>query len=436
MSQGDALHQLESQQNHRLEPKRHQRWYERILLNSPLWQSISFALVLLAPFWLAYRQWLPGDANQTTTLFVLAATFITNLLLSRALGQYPGGNLLPYQLSVTGITISLAIFTVIALRLGYSRLPLFIGFVLILAHQGLALAVKARFRYTKLAFVPGTRFEEPEREHEQYRFCYLTDPNDKRRFDVLVVDMETKLNDDWVRFIARHHSRRIPVLNGRSLLEAMTGSVNLDTLSNSDFEAFQPNPLYLLGKRTLDILGVLLLAPIALPVCLITACIIRWETPGSALFIQKRMGVGNRPFNMLKFRSMSMDDRPERARFVIDDEHRITRFGRLVRRSRLDELPQLWNVLIGDMSLIGPRPEQPEFAEAFERDVPFYSYRHIIKPGISGWAQVQQGYVAGLAETRKKVEHDFYYIKHQCFGLDILIVLKTIRTILTGFGAK
>src|SRR5690606_29514159 len=119
---------------------------------------ISFALVLLAPFWLAYRQWLPGDANQTMTLFVLAATFITNLLLSRALGQYPGGNLLPYQLSVTGITISLAIFIVIALRLGYSRLPLFIGFVLILAHQGLALAMKARFRYTKLAFVPGTRF--------------------------------------------------------------------------------------------------------------------------------------------------------------------------------------------------------------------------------------------------------------------------------------
>ncbi|KAF0804246.1 hypothetical protein A6D6_03242 [Alcanivorax xiamenensis] len=435
-SQGGIAQQLESSHRYLLEPTRHQRWYERILLNAPLWHCVSFCLVLLAPFWLAYHTWLPTDDNQVTTLFILAAAFSANLCFSRALSQYPGGYLLPYQLSVTGITLGFATLAVLALRLGYARLPLFLGFTLILLQQILAVAVKARFRYMKLAVVPGTQLLECHNDDEHFRFLYLCDADDPRRFDALVVDMDTPLSDEWVRFIARHHSRRIPVFNRRSLQEAVSGSVNLDMLNSSDFTAFQPNPLYLLGKRLMDISGTLLLAPLVVPLCLLIGIAVKLESKGPALFIQERMGVGNCPFRMLKFRSMNIDNCSDQARFADEDEHRITALGRALRRSRLDELPQLWNVLIGNMSLIGPRPEQPPFAQEFEKKVPFYSYRHIVKPGISGWAQVQQGYVAGLEETRKKVEHDFYYIKHQSFGLDVLIVLKTIRTIFTGFGAR
>ena len=118
------------------------------------------------------------------------------------------------------------------------------------------------------------------------------------------------------------------------------------------------------------------------------------------------------------------------------NDMRVTRIGKFIRKTRIDELPQFFNVLKGNMSLIGPRPEQKVFVDQFEQEIPFYNYRHIVKPGITGWAQVTHGYAGDADETRVKIEHDFYYIKHISFSLDILIVFKTIKTMLTGFGAR
>jgi len=421
------------------EPTRHRRWYERILLNTPLGYALSLLLVALVPFHLGYGYWdSPADPNQLWTLGILALAFMVNTLLSRALSQYPGGNLIAYQLSVTAVTIGLTLLTITACRLGYARKPLFIGFALLMGAQVATVLLKARFRYTKFALVPGGRLTTPPDGRDGARFLVLKNPRDRRRFDALVVDMDAPLSDEWVRFIARHNARNIPVLSGKYLNESLDGSVDLDGLSASDLRALQPNPLYLLGKRLLDVGGAVLLLPVALPVLALVALAIRLESPGPALFIQDRVGGGNEPFRMLKFRSMRLpdDERSDRPRFADEEEHRITPLGRLLRRSRLDELPQLWNVLKGDMSLIGPRPEQPRFARSFDRAVPFYSYRHLIKPGITGWAQVQQGYASDVVDTRRKVEHDFYYIKHLGPVLDILIVMKTLHTIVTGFGAR
>lgn len=439
MRQDGAMPSVEPHNFLELEPCRHQRWYERILLNTPLGYALSLAGVLLAPFCLAYGHWgLPSDANQLLTLFVLAGTFMANMMLSRALMQYPGGNLVTYQLAICVLTIGIALAAITALRIGYARKPLFIGFSLLLLTQMLAFAVKGRFRYTKFALVPGGDLREPSTCPGNARFFLLETPRDPRRFDALVVDMDSPLSDEWVRFIALNNSRKIPVLSSKYLHESLDGGVNLGALNSSDLRTLQPDPLYMLGKRALDIIGTLLLLPVAVPLMIAIAIAIRLESPGPALFIQPRMGVGNQPFRMLKFRSMHLEaeHREDGPRFANEDDHRITSFGRALRRSRLDELPQLFNVLTGSMSLIGPRPEQPQFARHFDQEVPFYSYRHIIRPGITGWAQVQQGYVSNIKETRKKVEHDFYYIKHLCFGLDTLIVLKTVRTILTGFGAR
>jgi len=126
----------------------------------------------------------------------------------------------------------------------------------------------------------------------------------------------------------------------------------------------------------------------------------------------------------------------ERARFAKTGDQRVTRVGTVIRKFRLDELPQFWNILVGDMSLIGPRPEQVGFVEQFERDIPYYSYRHLVRPGVTGWAQVNHGYAADHEETRKKLEHDLYYVKHFSFWLDLLIAFKTVGTIFTGFGAR
>ena len=169
---------------------------------------------------------------------------------------------------------------------------------------------------------------------------------------------------------------------------------------------------------------------------LLTAAAIRLESPGSELFVQNRVGQGGREFKIYKFRSMAADSEADGAKLAQVGDSRITRVGSFIRKTRLDELPQFFNILKGDMSLIGPRPEQKYFVERFEQSIPFYGYRHIVKPGLSGWAQVTQGYAGNEDETQVKLEHDFYYIKHFSLSLDILIIFKTVKTILTGFGAR
>ena len=174
----------------------------------------------------------------------------------------------------------------------------------------------------------------------------------------------------------------------------------------------------------------------ALPLMLLTAIAIRLESAGSVLFVQNRVGQGGREFKIYKFRSMRTDSEQNGAQLAQVGDSRITRVGSFIRKTRLDELPQFFNILKGDMSLIGPRPEQKVFVEQFEKSIPFYQYRHIVKPGLSGWAQVTQGYAGNTDETQVKIEHDFYYIKHFSFSLDVLIMFKTVKIILTGFGAR
>ena len=192
----------------------------------------------------------------------------------------------------------------------------------------------------------------------------------------------------------------------------------------------------MLVKRLLDILCVLAALPFALPLMLLTAIAIRLESAGSVLFVQNRVGQGGREFKIYKFRSMRTDSEQNGAQLAQVGDSRITRVGSFIRKTRLDELPQFFNILKGDMSLIGPRPEQKVFVEQFEKSIPFYQYRHIVKPGLSGWAQVTQGYAGNTDETQVKIEHDFYYIKHFSFSLDVLIMFKTVKIILTGFGAR
>ena len=204
----------------------------------------------------------------------------------------------------------------------------------------------------------------------------------------------------------------------------------------NDLGSLLPSPIYSLIKRILDTVLVLATFPLTLPIMLLTAIAIRLEREGGALFIQKRVGQGGKEFDIYKFRSMCKDSEKDGAQFASAGDMRVTRIGKFIRKTRIDELPQFFNVLKGDMSLIGPRPEQKVFVDQFEEEIPFYSYRHIVKPGISGWAQVVHGYAADVDDTKVKIEHDFYYIKYFSLWLDILIVFKTLKTMLTGFGAR
>ncbi len=209
-----------------------------------------------------------------------------------------------------------------------------------------------------------------------------------------------------------------------------------------DLDASTPSTLagpvttYAIFKRLFDLGLIVVFSPVILPLMIVTAIIIKFESNGPVFFWQKRVGVHGKVFNMLKFRSMTTDSEKEGSQFAQNGDKRVTRFGRLIRQMRIDEIPQLWNILHGDMSLIGPRPEQVSFVQEFEKAIPRYASRHVVRPGITGLAQVEQGYVDDEDGTREKLIYDLHYIDHLSFKMDMAIVGKTISTIATGFGAR
>lgn len=238
----------------------------------------------------------------------------------------------------------------------------------------------------------------------------------------------------------RHHFlttlklQHIRLYSPESLQQSLTGRMAAETLHNELWQT-DGNPAYDLAKRLIDVGVVLALLPLWLPLALLVACGVKIDSPGPALFSQRRTGMHGQSFRIWKFRSMRHEaqDSPQ---FAQANDPRITRFGHWIRRTRLDEIPQLFNVLMGHMSLIGPRPEQDGFVQQFAEQMPSYPYRHLVRPGLTGWAQVQQGYAASADETAIKLSYDLYYITHYSLAMDLLIVFKTIQTVLTGRGAR
>ncbi len=228
--------------------------------------------------------------------------------------------------------------------------------------------------------------------------------------------------------------RHVRLYGAQAVAEALSGRVPQEVLAS---ELWQPdgNPAYDLVKRALDVAAVLLTAPMWLPLAALVALAVRLDSPGPAIFSQWRTGLHGQAFRIHKFRSMrhTPEDTPQ---FAGEQDARITRLGAFLRKSRLDEIPQLWNVLRGQMSLIGPRPEQTAFVTRFAQEIPSYPYRHLVRPGLTGWAQVQQGYAAGADETTVKLSYDLYYVRHYSLAMDLLILAKTLRTVLTGQGAR
>ena len=187
-------------------------------------------------------------------------------------------------------------------------------------------------------------------------------------------------------------------------------------------------------KRTWELLLTAILLPLCLPVFAVVALAIKLESRGPVFYRQERLGINGRPYTVWKFRSMYADAEKDGPRLAEENDNRITRVGNWLRRLRIDELPQLFNVLAGDMSLIGPRPERAYFAEELENEIPFYAYRTAVKPGITGWAQVNADYAMTLDEHREKLEYDLYYIKNLSFWLDLRILFATIGVVLCGRG--
>ena len=258
----------------------------------------------------------------------------------------------------------------------------------------------------------------------------------RRAVDAIVVDLHAQHPTAVLNALASHALRGVPLLHAAAAHELLTERVSLRFLSEESLQEYRRVVTYDVLKRGLDVLVVLASLPVVLPLALVVALVVRMESPGPILFRQRRVGHLGRPFTMFKFRSMDHRETALEAQFAQAEDARVTRVGRFIRKFRVDELPQFWNVLRGDMSIIGPRPEQVPFVETFEEVIPLYPYRHTVRPGITGWSQVKLGYAASLHEAVEKLEYDLYYVKHLSFSLDLLILFKTLRTIVTGYGAR
>lgn len=419
--------------------RRHSRWYELILLN-PLFQIIAgLIIVVVLPAWWFWGNnfWDHLNAVRSSTLIANAFSLVFTIFIMRRLSKYSSGEILAQIVPVVTIVFLIAFATVFFIRGSYSRSVLLSAYCLCMLWCFAGYFLGRRYRRLKLALLPtDNKFEFKRTQNLEIREIHEPDLKGVR-YDAIIADLRSPyMTPAWEKFLAQCILAHIPVYNIHQVIEGYTGQVEIDHMTENEVGSLLPSPIYTFFKRVIDIIGVLITLPFLLPIMLITAIAIRLDSPGPALFIQNRVGLGNRDFKIYKFRSMRTDAESDGAKLASQNDNRITRVGHFIRKTRLDELPQLFNVLLGDMSLIGPRPEQRVFVDQFETEIPFYIYRHVVRPGITGWAQVTQGYADDAESTRIKIQHDFYYIKNFSLWLDILIVFKTIRILVTGWGAR
>ena len=372
-------------------------------------------------------------------LNVLCGALIGYLISSvtlHNLGRFPGNRPLSYMIPV--LTVSLLSITagIIFTRIDYSRSVLLLSLCVVPIVTYSEFKLRQHLQTGRYAVIPFGFYQELIRLNPS-KFYALEEPSLTTPDTIgIIVDSNEQLPAEWQQFIAAELSKDTPVMDSVAAYESISGKSPLHHYGELAGHELLPSQAYLTAKRLLESSLILATSPVTVPFIIIVAIAVKLESKGPAFFVQRRVGKGGREFSMYKIRSMRTDSEVNGAQFAGEDDPRITRIGKFIRKMRIDELPQFLNILKGDMALIGPRPEQAAFVKEFEQVIPLYSFRHIVRPGITGWAQVTHGYAADEDETREKLAHDFYYVKNLSIWLDLDIVFKTIKTMLTGFGAR
>ncbi|KEO91264.1 sugar transferase [Erythrobacter longus] len=256
----------------------------------------------------------------------------------------------------------------------------------------------------------------------------------------VVLALEERRNSLPLSDLLRIKTKGVHVNDFSSFIERETGRVDLDTVNPSWLifsDGFSSSRiLSSAAKRVFDIIASLILLLLTFPIIAIFAVLVKLDSKGPAFFRQKRVGLYGEPFYLVKLRSMRVDAEKDGVKWASENDDRITRVGRFIRKVRIDELPQTWSVLKGEMSFVGPRPEVPKFVDDLQEEIRFYGERHMVKPGITGWAQINYPYGASIEDGRKKLEYDLYYAKNYTPFLDFVILLQTVRVVLWPEGAR
>lgn len=270
--------------------------------------------------------------------------------------------------------------------------------------------------------------------------AYLISLWQNRQVDRVIVALSDRRGTMPVTELLQLRVRGVKIEDATALLEKVSGKLDVDALNPSWLiysQGFRLNATFLFARRVFSMLVSLLQLLVVLPFIPLIALAVKLSSPGSVLYRQRRVGLHGATFDCYKFRTMRADAEADTGpTWAGDDDPRITPVGRFLRRTRLDEIPQLWNVLRGDMGFVGPRPERPEFVDWLSKEIPYYHLRHLVRPGITGWAQVCYEYGASLEQAKEKLRYDLYYIKNISLSFDLYIIFQTVKIVLFGRGAK
>jgi lipopolysaccharide/colanic/teichoic acid biosynthesis glycosyltransferase len=396
-----------------------------------------FCVVLPIPIYATGEPFAVGLGGTEFTIIATAAGYSVVWYCGRRLDAFPRATLqgnIGYVAPVAVLTYALIAAILLLLRIDYSRVQFFGSGILTLLWMAGVAQLRSRYLIRNYAVMPHSSIAVMP----VLATCRWLDFDDVQargmRVDAIVADLSADLGEGRLAALADAAIAGVPVLDRRYIVETMTGRTPLGGLTPNEFGALLPSRQYLVVRRVIELCLTVLLLPVLLPVLLVVAAIVRLDSRGPVFFVQTRIGRRGQPFRMIKFRTMFHGASGPSFTSAVDP--RVTRIGGFLRQCRLDELPQLFNILRGDMSWVGPRPEAASLEQGYVRDIEHFALRGIVRPGVTGWAQINQGYAHAPDEMRSKLEYGLYYLKHCSLWLDLVIVLRTFAVVFRGTGAR
>ncbi|MGQ0580705.1 MAG: sugar transferase [Reyranella sp.] len=401
--------------------------------------SLGFVFCVVLPIPL-YATAGPFAKDFGATEFTIVATAVAYAIVwycGRRLDAFPRATLqgnMGYVAPIAVLTYALIAALLLLLRQDYSRFQLFGSGILTVLWMAAAAQLRARYLIRNYAVIPKASIATMPELHACRWLDFDEVQRRQMRVDAIVADLSADLPDGQLEALADAAIAGIPVLDRRYIVESLTGRTPLGGLTPNEFGALLPSRQYLVVRRFIELVLTVAVLPVLLLVLGVIAAVVRYDSPGPVLFVQSRVGRRGRVFRMVKFRTMYHG--AQGPSFTAAADPRITRVGAFLRRCRLDELPQVVNILRGEMSWVGPRPEALSLEKGYVRDIQHFALRGIVRPGLTGWAQINQGYAHETDAMRAKLEYDLYYLKHCSLWLDLVIILRTFAVVFRGTGAR
>jgi len=414
-----------------------------------------FLIIFISQICLYYNDLYDFDVASTlteTSIRLLQAIGVTSIFLAAIYFVFPQ---LIIDQKIFILSILFLFVFIIGWRLVYIQIlnkGLFNENIILLGSSSLALDILKEIQntidcgYTISAIIPDSEDEPFEIDQLQHKIIIRQEKDDlcKAASDMgtnkVVVALKERRGSFPTDELIQCRTAGIEVIEGSTFYEMLTGKVLVTKVNPSWLifsDGFQKSKMQTILKRIEDIVLSLVMLTILSPLLIITAILIKIDSKGPIFFAQDRVGFQNKEYMMHKFRSMVQDaEKFTGPVWAQNNDSRITKVGKIIRKFRIDELPQLWEVLIGKMSLVGPRPERKHFTDDLEKQIPFYSQRFNVKPGLTGWAQVSYDYGATVSDAIEKLNYDLFYIKNLSITMDVVIILRTVKTVLFGRGAR